>query len=177
MSDPNYWKDQYQHTWQQSASREDTVANLIETETGLKVETVGLGAGSSEYLAGSAVDQGYERGGADLHVLGTNVFIEVTGPLVKSVQADAPLWIRPDKIANARAHHSANEIWVVHHLPRDNMLRVIPLDEEFFRRLDRGEFPTVNPRIRGAVETYIAIEASSPVVYQFQELINRLNEE
>lgn len=97
----NYWKDRYQGTWDRSAQREAKLAEYLEQKTGLQIESSGLGAQSTEYIPGSAAKNGFEKGDADLHVVGTNVYIEVTGPLEKNVGPERPLWFRPDKIKNA----------------------------------------------------------------------------
>lgn len=174
MSDYNYWKDRYQPTWQQAQSKELAIIALIKQEVGLEVKPIGLGAGSAEYLSGSAAAQGYARGGADLEIVGTNIQLEVTGPLAKTVEASAPLWVRPDKIQNARSHYPEVETWIIHHLAKDNTLRVINLNEQFYKRLDARAFPIVNPFIRGTQETYLEIRANDPVVQPWIALIQRL---
>lgn len=83
--DENYWKDRYQSTWDRSTQREAVLAEYLERKTGRQVEPCGLGAESTAYIAGSASKNGFEKGDADLHVVGTNVYIEVTGPLEGNV--------------------------------------------------------------------------------------------
>jgi hypothetical protein len=80
MSDPDFWKHQYQHAWAKASQREKTIKARIFTESGKQVEFVGLGAGSAAFLSGTAASQGYQKGDADLYVVGTNIFLEVTGP-------------------------------------------------------------------------------------------------
>lgn len=70
----NYWKDRYQGTWDRSAQREAKLAEYLEQKTGLQIESSGLGAQSTEYIPGSAAKNGFEKGDADLHVVGTNVY-------------------------------------------------------------------------------------------------------
>lgn len=173
MPDFDYWKKQYQATWAASSSREAAVAASIEAATGLKVVPVGLGAGSSEFLSGPAAARGLEKGDADLAVKDTSIRLEVTGPLVASVDRSQPLWVRPDKLANAR-RNATHEVWIIHHLPKDNLLRVIPLDARFWQSLDAGEFPTVTPTIRGVLERYHSIPAAHACVRPFTDLIARL---
>lgn len=176
MGDVNYWKDAYADTWRDSSSREDAVKKMIEKETGKKVEEIGLGAGSEEYLAGSAASQGHERGGSDLGVVGTNINVEVTGPLVDYIKEEEPLWVRPDKIDSARSHHPERDTWVVHCLGMTGKIRVIRLDDEFFERLDAGDFPIVNPRIRGRVETYREIQANHACVRDLKDMFDTINQ-
>ena len=99
--DENYWKDAYQDTWDESSKREKRLKVYLERLTGMKCEESGLGAGSSQYISGSAARNGYQKGDADFLIQGTSIYIEVTGPLVKTVQPTAPLWFRPDKLNNA----------------------------------------------------------------------------
>lgn len=174
MSDPNFWKDQYQHSWSQSQQKEHMIARRIEAETGHNVVPIGLGAGSDQYLPGTAKAQGFERGGADLQIDGTNIVLEVTGPLSKRVGPQSPLWLRPDKVSSARAHHPDLETWVIHHLAQNGLMRVICLNDDFFRYQDMGVFPMVQPTIRGARETYLEIPSNHSVIQPWQALINRL---
>lgn len=176
MSDPDYWKRLYQDTWAQASSKEQAIARLIEKETGLEVELAGMGAGSTECLSGSAASRGHHKGEADLHVVGTNIHLEVTGPLTKNVDDRQPLWIRPDKIQEAERKAPAIETWVIHHLAKDNTLRVIRLDQEFFALVKRGVLPTIRRTIRGADETYVAIPANHPYVRSWEALIERLRQ-
>ena len=176
MNDPNFWKDQYHHTWQRASARETAIIERIKRETGRTVILCGLGAGSDQYLSGTAASYGYEKGSADLHVLGTNIYLEVTGPQSKAVPLTAPLWIRPDKLNNARIHNHEHETWIIHWLERDGTLRVIHLNGEFFEELEKGMFKTATPMIRGAREMYIEIPANSRFVKPWSTLIARLRE-
>lgn len=177
MSDPNYWKRRYSgDSWSIASQREQDIINRINQETGLVVVPNGLGATSTDFLPGSAQSQGFERGGADLKIEQTSIYLEVTGPQSRAVDEHAPLWIRPDKIQNARMHLNDHEVWVIHWLQRNGLLRVIQLDDAFFKFLDGGAFPLVRPRIRGTVETYREIEPGHAVVRPWQVLIDRLRQ-
>ena len=176
MSDPDFWKQQYQHAWAKASEREKTIKARILNESGKQVELVGLGAGSTDFLSGTAASQGYQKGDADLYVVGTNIFLEVTGPQSKVVRLEDPLWVRPDKVTSARTHLPSHETWVVHWLERDGSLRVIPLNEAFFDLLDRNVFSIVHPVIRGVRETYLAIPASHFCVKSWDALIARLKQ-
>jgi hypothetical protein len=174
MTDFDYWKKQYQATWGKSSQREKAIAAYLSEESGKKIELVGLGAGSADFLSGSASQQGHAKGDADLIVDGTNIYLEVTGPLVPSVDERQDLWIRPDKVENAKQHSRRQETWLVHHLPKDNLIRVVPLDAEFFKALEAGDFPIVTPRIRNVQERYHAIPATHSCVKECGVLIDRL---
>ena len=101
-------------------------------------------------------------------------YLEVTGPLVAFVDQHQELWVRPDKVLNAKQSQGLHETWIVHHLPKDDLIRVVPLDAEFWRALEAGEFRIVTPRIRGAQERYYAIPAKHPCVKSCSVLIERL---
>ena len=66
MSDPNFWKHQYEQTWAKAGKKEEGIAKLIEAETGHEVELAGMGAGSTEFLSGTAASRGFRKGEADL---------------------------------------------------------------------------------------------------------------
>jgi hypothetical protein len=176
MTDFNYWKNQYKDTWGQSSQRETAIARYLEEATGRTIKPVGLGAGSADFLSGSAAAHGHAKGDADLVVDGTNIYLEVTGPLVPSVVIDAALWVRPDKVDNARRNKDSHETWVVHHLPKNDLIRVIYLGDQFWTALDAGDFPIVTPRIRGALERYHSIPATHSCVQPCGALIDRLKQ-
>lgn len=170
----NFWKDRYQSSWAFSNKREKFIADKIESETGLKVQMSGFGAGTTEYLPGNAKDYGKHSGDADLQVVGTNVFVEVTGPQ-NNVPAYKPLWIRPDKIISARNEYPKSDIWLAHIIGDNNgLLRVIHFDEQFFDSFDRNQFRYVEPRIRGTVERYFEISSKHKCVQNWNALINFL---
>ncbi len=133
----------------------------------------GLGAATSDFLSGTAASHEHERGGPDLWVVETNVFLEVTGPQTKAVSPAEPLWVRPDKLEHARTHPE-QDICVIHWLERDGTLRVIHLDQRFFGYLDRGEFPIVHPRLKGELESYCEIPANHPCVREWEVFIRWL---
>lgn len=174
MTDADFWKRRYRHAWNTASRREQVIMERIREATGRAVVPTGLGAGSTAYLPGTAQSRGYERGGADLQVVDSNVYLEVTGPQSPHVLSTAPLWLRPDKIANARAHHPAHETWLVHWLERDGTLRVIHLDDAFFGAVDQRTLRTVTPAIRGTPETYVEIPARHPLVQPWDVLVERI---
>ena len=52
--DSDYWKRAYQNTWSASSAREDRLARWLERITGRKAERSGLGAGTDDFISGSA---------------------------------------------------------------------------------------------------------------------------
>jgi len=172
MMDTDHWKNLYQGLWQSTGEREKAVAQTIEQLTEHSVKIVGFGAGSDAFLSGSAASHGHVKGDADMTVEGTNISLEVTGPNI-SVDITAPLWVRPDKITNAKANFPKKDTWVIHCIKRET-IRVIHLDAKFFAKFEEGQYDVVNPRIRGAVETYVAIPHDDSSVEDFEVLINHI---
>ena len=155
----NFWKDQYKQQWAASNKREQAVADRLLRDAGVATDYVGFGAGTTEYLSGTAAQHGKEKGGADLKARDRELYFEVTGSH-KPIAASQPIWIRPDKITAARAHYPKQLVCVVHCSFDNSLMRVIPLDQKFFAALDAGEFKIVTPYIRGNVERYYEISAN-----------------
>ena len=101
LATSNFWKDAYKGTWKASAKRESYFKKMFEESSGCVLIGSGLGTESTEYISGSASSNGYEKGAPDFNVAGSNIFIEVTGPLSPKVKLSDPLWFRPDKIEHA----------------------------------------------------------------------------
>jgi len=117
---------------------------------------------------------GAERGGSDWKVKNTNIFIEVTGPNIK-IGLEKPLWIRPDKIHAAR-EHPERDTWVVHCTHDNKTMRVIYLDQNFFREMDNNRFKIISPFIRGTKETYLEVPAHSEFVESIGLLVTSIRE-
>lgn len=177
-SDKNFWKNEYQEIWASSSAREIQVAQIIEAETKSKLIKNGLGAESTEFISGSASDNGYLKGDADYSVKGTNIFIEVTGPLVKSVTRDQPLWFRPDMISNAIQNIKIHDTWLVHHLPQNNELRTIHVDTAFIQAYRDGQFNIRQLTIRGNQERFVEFLSNSkfvsPINLLYEKIMNSL---
>lgn len=135
---------------------------------------MGLGAGLDNFISRTAVSHGHKKGDADMTVESTNISLEVTRPNIP-VPSTAPLWIRPDKIKNAKLHFPEKDTWVVHCIERTT-IRVIRLDAEFFTKYQRGQYKIVNPRIRGAMETYVSIPHDDVSVKGFEVLIDHIKD-
>ena len=166
----NFWKDAYQNTWNESSQREKWLMAYLEKETGMQCVESGLGAGSSEYISGNAARNGYQKGDADFLIRGTNIYIEVTGPLTKSVQQTAPLWFRPDKLNNA-IRNSGHDVFLAHHCMSADLWRVVHIDQEFKQRFQSHQFPEVTPYIRGRQERYVEIDAKDRCVSSLSSLV------
>jgi hypothetical protein len=173
--DKNFWKDRYKESWDKAAQKEKMVVDQIERKAGKKVELVGLGTGSTEYLSGSALDHNSVKGDADLYIEDADTFIEVTGPNIKVSPSDA-LWIRPDKIQNALAKIEkgvGKGHFVIHVIERNDnsqiLIRVIPISAEL------SKFPTIHPRIRGTVETYKEVPANYDKIISFDDFLRLIS--
>lgn len=167
----DYWKDAYQDFWDVASAKEKSVKQLIEKQTNFEVIIDGLGAGSTEYISGSAEDHGSVKGDADLYIPEKDCYIEVTGPMI-AMSYDKPLWIRPDKIQNTwnKIQAKKGKLHVVFHILKEKgtnktIIRVIKLDSLFFQHyITRKTFHEVNPIIRGRHEKYIEIPHEHEVI-------------
>jgi hypothetical protein len=169
MNNNDFWKEQYRNTWEKSALRENLVQSLIEQQASCGINQIGLGAGSTEFLSGSASSHGLDKGGSDLQVNGTNIFIEVTGPQVY-IHPSKPLWLRPDKIEYAEKNRE-RDCFVVHCNFDNSLMRIIHLDNNFFINYRGGNFALATPIIRGVRETYVEIQSSNTSIKTMDFLI------
>ena len=135
---------------------------------------VGLGAESSDFISGSANQNGYEKGDPDLKIENTNIYLEVTGPLSDKVKSSEPLWFRPDKIDNAKSKFGSHDTFLLHNCSGENLWRVIHIDESFIDKYDAGHFKTVSPYIRGNKEKYVEISADDECVKPLSVLMEYL---
>ena len=169
MPDYDFWKPHYEDEWPAAAAKEEKIKIIIEKECKCDVDYVGLGTGTTKYLKGSAQSRGFEKGGSDLQVRGTNLFIEVTGPNTENVSEEAVLWIRPDKIQHY-INHPENDYWVVHVLKKNFHIRTVHITNDFKEDYKKGHFAIDHPPIRGRIETYTAVPADSKYVEEIQPL-------
>ena len=174
--DENHYKHKYADTWDESAAREQNIQREIEERTNLKLTPKGLGATSTEFIEGSAAKNGAKKGDADFEIADKCINIEVTGPLVKSVKPSAPLWIRPDKLRNALDRLPGEISFIVHHLPFNNLKRVVEVNSDIGNRMDSGDLKIIKPKIRGGKETYVQIYATDDCVMYWDTFIERLIE-
>ena len=173
--DENYWKDAYQDTWDEASKREKGLKAYIEKSVGVRCSETGLGTGTTVYISGTAEKNGYQKGDADFQVEGTNVYVEVTGPLVKTVRASDPLWFRPDKLDNAIKNRD-HDVFLAHHCMSADLWRVIHIDQKFKQRFRAYEFKVVTPIIKGRQERYVEIEATDRCIKSLNFLIEYLRE-
>ena len=169
----NYWKEAYKDTWAESSERENRLMEYLEMVAGVKCELFGLGAGSAEYIDGNAEKNKHHKGDADIRIIGTNIYVEATGPLTTAVGPEKALWFRPDKIDNA-VRNSSRDVFLAHHCMAVNLWRVIHIDDEFKKQYLKGSYPVIAKNIRGRRETYVEIKAEDPCVRPLAELVEYL---
>lgn len=163
--DYNFWKKKYAFLWDKSSSREEKVKTIIEQETGMSVEYFGTGAGSTEFLDGKSVAKGVP----DLHVVGTDIYIEVTGPFSDKVNAGEPLWFRPDKLNYAYAKRFETNEFFVNNFKGAGVWYVIHFDDDTIAYSEQAmaentDYASKKTRIRGNTEHYREIKADTKYV-------------
>lgn len=180
--DKNYWKEAYKHLWEETSKKEMLCKKILEDELNINIEIAGLGAGSSEFIEGSAADNKFEKGSADLFIPNLNCFVEVTGPNIP-VSKKAAIWIRPDKLNNTylKIQQDNNSLHLFLHVQKckednETLIRGIFLDEIFFKRGFKKEFKTVFPTIRGKSEKYIEIPFDDTSLLKINEVLQKLKE-
>ncbi len=180
MNNDNYWKDRYQHLWQQSSQKEKLLREIIQAETGLLLRPTGLGAESAEYIPGSAKVNNNEKGSPDFEVCGTNVFIEVTGPISRSARPENGLWLRPDKLNYAFLHKKEIEDFFALFFPSTDRWYIIHANQAFFdhvkKHKGKDDYYERRPVIRGFSERYIEIAFNNPFIKDLDYLISFLSE-
>lgn len=178
MSDPNFWKERYQHLWPMSSQKEEFLQRIIFEETGLELTPYGLGAGESTFIPGSAKANNNEKGAPDFRVSGKNVFIEVTGPLNHRTMPQSGIWLRPDKLNYAYSHRKKQDEFFAVYFPAAAEWLIIHADRLFFDHVFRSKGKTDyferTPAIRGVTERYIEISYQNPFVQQIDGLIGFL---
>ena len=177
MEDSDYWKKRYNKTWDQSSEREEKMKHFLESNFNVKVSESGLGAGTNDYITGTAANNGFTKGDADLHIENTSVYIEVTGPLSTFVKPSAPLWFRPDKIQNAINNIPQHKTILAHNCPNADLWRYIYIDSTFVNNYQNGKYKIVHPTIRGVTETYVEIPVTDSSILtqgQFNTLLPTL---
>ena len=163
--DYNYWKNKYSFLWKESASREQMVKTIIERETGMEVEFVGTGAGTTNFING----QSEIKGKPDLHVKNTDIFIEVTGPFSDKVKPGAPLWFRPDKIKYAYDKRFETNEFLINNFKVAGIWYVIHFEDDTIAYASKAsaqktDYTSVEPCIRHTKEKYVEVKANTEYV-------------
>ncbi len=176
----NYWKDAYKESWEAASTKEKAIKSLIEAQTGLSVIEVGLGAGTTDYIPGSAKDHNLTKGDADLYIPEKDCYIEVTGPNIP-MAFSKPLWVRPDKLQNTfqKIKEGRGKLHVVFHVltevgNKEVKIRIIKLDKTFFGYLNNNAFVMAYPTIRGREEKYVELPPEHEVILNLEEFFELL---
>lgn len=178
------FKNKYADTWVTTKEKERYVADFIRKNGGVEVEFSGFGAGDTTFYQGSAEDYGFEKGDPDLHIEGTNIYIEVTGQIdvqnIDHIYED--LWFRPDKILNAISHPE-KETWLCHVFRFfddkaqrvRNITRLILVDEVFISNFEEGRFAIREVHTkRGGEETFVAISADYEGILYIRDFCQKI---
>jgi len=168
-------KKAYKDTWDISSRKEDVFRRAVGANVVL-VPT-GFGAGSSEYLRGSSADHGHERSAPDFVVDGTNIFVEVTGPL-KTMSDDrirrGGLWVTVAKTEYARRHPD-KKCWIAWmNGVGVGGCRMIRLGDAFERAVAAGEIKRREVRLRGPAERFMVVPASHECVVNLDVFIDEI---
>lgn len=179
MTDKDYWKKKYSSLWDKSSKREEVLKIFLENETGLEIEYYGEGAGSSKYIHGSAKDNGFKKGAPDLHIIGTDIYIEVTGSFSGKTKAGDDLWFRPDKLNYAHMHLYDQNEFLANNFVNAQEWYVIHYDEDlvrdiFEKKSNNKDYISKEVEIRGSNEKYIAIKSNNPNVKTLSDLVTYL---
>lgn len=157
-----FWKQAYgQAAWKKEGVRLHKVKALIEAmDARIVANIVGFGAGSTELIP----EHPKEAGAPDIEVRTTDLarsvivlVVEVTGT---EQMRGATYWVRPDKLAYAKAHVE-QDVWLILHYAEP------PERFVFIKPSATTQYPVAVKTIRGADEHYVEfIDASPEVVTQ-----------
>lgn len=158
-----HWKNQYgKASWEREQVRLARIVEIIECiDDRVKVNVVGFGAGSTEFIERHPE----EAGKPDLEVVlraDENVsilLVEVTGT---ETRRGSDYWIRPDKLAYCQ-NHPQEDVWIVLHYANPEELVI-------FIKPDRGnKYNAQEIVIRGSTEYYVIFNDNSPELRTHQE--------
>lgn len=151
-------KNAFKGTWEVSAQKEAFVKVNIELHTRLTVLESGFGAGSTEYIPGASGRHGYNKAAPDFTIEGTNVVVEVTGPL-EAIDLNRDLLINLSKVKFAFEHPEL-EYWVAHSngLTENRQgVRMIRVGKKFDQGITHGEIVQEHFEHRGVTQMFHAV--------------------
>ena len=163
----HHWKHSYgPRGWKEGTIRVKRVLELIEgIDERVKVNVTGFGADTDTFIEGHAEEAGspdlalIRRGGHELVLQA-----EVTG--TKRMRGSS-YWVRPDKLAYARAHPD-EDVWIILHFAE-------PVEKFVFIKPDGCTEYTVSEKvIRGSRERFVEFHDSLPEVKTFGEFCRYL---
>ena len=177
--DENFWKRRYSDLWNASSAKEEKLKDFIEKNTKAKLEPFGLGAKSTKFIAGNASKNNNEKGAPDFHVLKSNIYIEVTGPVSKPLKKTDKIWLRPDKLRYAyNQQFLKDEFFAVNYDLKDGW-HIIHFTEELVKYIKESfktntDYLKISPVIRGVKENYIEIDSCTEFVHSLDYLVEYL---
>lgn len=161
-------KEAFKGTWELSAQKEAFVKVNIELHAGVTVIESGFGAGSTEYIPGASGRYGFDKAEPDFTIEGTNVVIEVTGPL-EAVDLNKDLFINLSKVKFALWHPEL-EYWVAHSnglTANREGIRMIRVGKKFDEGITRGEIVQEHFEHRGVTQMFWAVPPDHHTVCTF----------
>lgn len=175
--DYNFWKKKYAFLWDESTPREERVKTIIEKETGCKLEYHGTGAGTTDFINGKSE----QKGSPDLHVVGTDIYIEVTGPLSDNVKKGSPLWFRPDKLNHAFKYRFDENTFFINNFKKEGIWYIIHFDDDTIAYAkqstkNKTDYKKIEPIVRGTKEKYIEVKPNTVYVSDdLQTIVDYIN--
>ena len=170
-------KEAFKDTWHLSEKKENFVTAQIMKIAGVPVRAVGFGAGTTDYIEGSSGANGFEKAAPDLEIPGSNIRIEVTGPL-RALSPKDDLFINVEKVKFALDHPEL-EYWIAHVngvTSKRESVRMIRVGKLFRQGMDRGEILRVGIHNRGVNETFWSVPPDHYTVTTFDRFLKHLSD-
>ena len=171
-------KEAFKDTWHLSEKKEQFVIESIKSIARVPVRAVGFGAGQSGYIEGASGDHGFEKAAPDLEIPGSNIRIEVSGPLRQMSPRD-DLFLNVSKVQYALEHPEL-EYWFAHVngvTQNRQSVRMIRVGEQFRQGMDRGEILRVGLSTRGVNETFWSVPPDHYTVTTFDRFLKHLSDD
>lgn len=176
MKQLDKWKEAYKPYRKQAMEKEEAFRQLFEACTGWSLSPFGLGAESEEDYPGRSERYGIESNAPDYQIEGTDIFIEVTGPIADHANPANGLWIRPGKLNYAFRHRKDQSEYIVLFYPYNKGWYVIHANDAFFQHAKENpsQYKRRQVGIRGEQETYIQISCDNPHVKGLDQLMEEI---
>lgn len=171
------FKEVFKGTWVGSAKKEAFVKDQIELYTERTVLEKGFGAGSTEYIEGASGDHGFDKAAPDFEIQGTNIVVEVTGPL-RPIRMGSNLLINTGKVEYA-LDHPEKEYWMAWLngvVRRRTDTRFVRVGEKFREGIVAGVIVHEQFESRGFQQFFVSIPFNHPSVCTFDRFIQYLND-
>lgn len=177
QSHSTFIKDKFKGTWDRSAKKEAFVRECIERFAEKTVLDEGFGAGSTAYIEGTSADHGHEKAAPDLRIQGTDLCIEVTGPLRSIfVNENTDLLVNLSKVKYALRHPDLEYwiAWVNGVTSKRQNVRMIRIGEQFRTAVDRAEICRTQFKHRDFMQKFWAIPNDHHTVISFDLFLRYL---